>query len=54
MCQDLSHARMMFPFAPGRNVLSFRPDLTDLADILDDIECNYRTYISIAEQGYRD
>jgi hypothetical protein len=44
----------MFPFAPGRNVVYCRPDLTDLVDILDDIECNYRNYIAIAEQGYRD
>jgi hypothetical protein len=54
VCQDLSHVRTLFPFAPGRNVVYCRPDLTDLIDILDDIECNYRNYIPIAEQGYRD
>lgn len=54
VCQDLSHVRTLFPFAPGRNVVYCRPDLTDLIDILDDIECNYQRYLPIAEQGYND
>jgi hypothetical protein len=54
VCQDLSHARTLFPFANGRNVVYCRPDLADLADILEDIEGNYRRYEPIAEQGRRD
>lgn len=54
VCQDLSHVRTLFPLVPGRNVVYCRPDLADLTDILDDIECNFRNYIDIAEQGHRD
>jgi hypothetical protein len=54
VCQDLSHVMTRFPFANGRNVIYCRPDLADLADILEDIECNFRRYELIAEQGLRD
>jgi hypothetical protein len=54
VCQDLSHVRTLFPLKAGRNVIYCRPDLSDLAEILDDIECNLGKYISVAEQGYRD
>ena len=54
VCQDLSHVRTLFPLVSGRNVLYCRTDLSDLTDILDDIECNYRNYIDIAEQGHQD
>jgi hypothetical protein len=54
VCQDLSHVRTLFPFERGRNVVYCRPDLGDLIDVLDDIECNFRNYVDIAEQGHRD
>lgn len=54
VCQDLSHARTLFPFENGRNVVFCRPDLADLADILDDVEGNLGRYASIAEQGHAD
>ena len=54
VCQDLSHVRTLFPLVRGRNVVYCRPDLADLTDILDDIECNYRNYIDIAEHGHGD
>jgi hypothetical protein len=54
VCEDLSHLRTLFPFENGRNVIFCRPDLGDLADILDDVECNVGRYAPIAEQGYRD
>jgi hypothetical protein len=54
VCQDLSHVRTMFPFEHKRNVIYCRPDLSDLVDVLDDIECNVANYIDVAEQGYRD
>jgi hypothetical protein len=54
VCQDISHVRTLFPFQPGMNVVYCRPDLSDLEDILDDIECNYQNYVDIAERGHRD
>lgn len=54
VCQDISHAQTLFPFQNGRNVVYCRPDLSDLIEILEDIECNFPKYIEIAEQGYRD
>jgi hypothetical protein len=54
VCQDLSHARTLFPLQAGRNVVYCRPDLSDLIEILEDIECNFPKYIDVAEQGYQD
>src|SRR5262249_5227558 len=54
VCQDISHVRTLFPFKPGCNVVYCRPDLSDLVDLLDDVECNFSNYIDIAEQGRRD
>lgn len=54
VCQDLSHVELRYPLQPGRNVVYCRPDLSDLVEILEDIECNYRRYASIADQGYED
>lgn len=54
VCQDLSHVETLFPLQEGRNVVYCRPDLDDLTDILDDVECNYHQYIDIAEQGHHD
>lgn len=54
VCQDLSHARTLFPFQASRNVVYCRPDLSDLIEILEDIECNFSRYIDVAEQGYQD
>jgi hypothetical protein len=54
VCQDLSHLRTLYPFENRRNVIFCRPDLSDLADILDDVECNVPRYVPIAEQGYSD
>jgi hypothetical protein len=54
VCQDLSHVDTLFPLQAGRNVVYCRPDLEDLTDILDDLECNYRNYVQIAEHGYDD
>jgi hypothetical protein len=54
VCQDISHVRTLFPFKPGCNVIYCRPDLSDLVDVLDDVECNFSNYIDIAEQGRRD
>src|SRR5205814_5315295 len=42
VCQDLSHVKTLFPFEAGRNVVYCRPDLSDLIEILEDIECNFR------------
>jgi hypothetical protein len=52
--QDLSHVRALFPFRPGENVVYCRPDLSDLVDVLEDIECNFARYLPIAEQGHAD
>jgi len=54
VCQDLSHVDTGYPFRPGENVVFCRPDLSDLVDILDDIESNYPRYRDIGEQGYQD
>ena len=54
VCQDLSHVRTLFPFEHGRNVIYCRPDLSDLIEVLDDIECNFAKYIDVAEQGHQD
>ncbi len=54
VCQDISHAQTLFPFQTGRNVLYCRPDLSDLVEILEDLECNFPKYIDIAEQGHQD
>jgi hypothetical protein len=54
VCQDLSHVQTLFPFEAGRNVVYCRPDLSDLIEILEDIECNFPKYIDVAEQGYHD
>jgi hypothetical protein len=54
VCQDISHVQTLFPFQAGRNVIYCRPDLSDMIEILDDIECNFRKYIDVAEQGYQD
>lgn len=54
VCQDLSHVQTGFPLEPGRNVVYCRPDLSDLAAILDDIECHWPRYRQIAEQGRQD
>jgi len=54
VCQDLSHVRTLFPFLNRQNVLYCRPDLTDLLELLEDIECNVGRYREIAEQGYED
>lgn len=54
VCQDISHVRTLFPFEGGKNVVYCRPDLSNLVDILEDIECNFHRYIDIAEQGHRD
>jgi hypothetical protein len=52
--QDLSHARTLFPLESGRNVVYCRPDLSNLVEILEDIDRHWRHYIDIAEQGYSD
>ena len=54
VCQDLSHARLLFPLKAGHNVVFCRPDLSDLGDILADIEQNFPRYVDIAEQGHHD
>lgn len=54
VCQDMSHVETLYPLKPGRNVVYCRPDLSDLVEILEDIECNFSRYAPIAEQGYRD
>lgn len=54
VCQDLSHVQCSFPFQNRFNVIFCRPDLSDLIDILDDIECHFHRYIPVAEQGYLD
>ncbi len=54
VCQDLSHAHIEYPLESQRNVVYCQPNLTDLIEVLEDIECNYKKYISIAEQGYED
>jgi hypothetical protein len=54
VCQDLSHVETLFPLKPNYNVVYCKPDLSDLIDVLDDIECNFSHYMSIAEQGYED
>jgi hypothetical protein len=54
VCQDLSHVRTLFPLENGRNVVYCRPDLSDLVELLDDIECNTGRYIQVAEQGHAD
>jgi hypothetical protein len=54
VCQDLSHVDTLFPLEPSRNVVYCRPDLSDLVEILEDIECNYHRYAPIADQGYED
>lgn len=54
VCQNLSHVNTLFPLQPGRNVVYCRPDLSDLVDLLEDIECNYHRYAPIAEQGYEN
>ncbi len=52
--QDLSHVEMQFPFRDRENVVYCRPDLADLVDILDDVECNFGRYRPIAERGRAD
>jgi hypothetical protein len=54
VCQDLSHVNTLYPLQPGRNVVYCRPDLSNLVEVLEDIECNYHQYRSIAEQGFED
>ena len=54
VCQDLSHVQTLFPFRNFKNVLYCRPDLSDLIELLEDIECNVHRYRDIAEQGYED
>jgi hypothetical protein len=54
VAQDLSHVDMQFPFRDRENVVYCRPDLADLVDILDDVECNYGRYRPIAERGHAD
>ena len=54
VCQDVSHADIRYPLENGVNVVFCRPDLTDLIDILEDIECNFGKYVEIAERGYLD
>ncbi len=54
VCQDLSHADIMYPLAPGKNVIYCKPDLSDLIEILEDVECNFGSYVDVAEQGYLD
>ena len=54
VCQDLSHVRIDYPLEPGRNVIYCRPDLTDLAAILEDIECRWERYRHVGEQGLTD
>jgi len=54
VCQDLSHVRTLFPLENGRNVVYCRPDLSDLVELLDDIECDTGRYIEVAEQGHAD
>src|SRR5262249_11559773 len=54
VCQDLSHVSTLFPLQNGRNVVYCRPDLSDLVELLDDIECHTTKYIDVAEQGHAD
>ena len=54
VCQDLSHVRTLYPLQAHHNVVYCRPDLADLLDILDDVECNYHRYREIAENGLAD
>jgi hypothetical protein len=54
VCQDLSHADVRFPLRNGGNVVYCRPDLSDLVDIVRDIDGHYERYVEIAEQGHRD
>jgi hypothetical protein len=54
VCQDLSHVKTLFPFENMKNVVYCKPDLSDLIDVLTDIEENFHNYIQIAEQGYQD
>jgi hypothetical protein len=54
VCQDLSHVSTLFPLQEGHNVIYCRPDLSDLVELLDDIECNTARYIDVAEQGHAD
>jgi len=44
ICQDLSHARTLFPLEAGRNVVYCRPDLTDLADLVRDVHENWERW----------
>lgn len=54
VCQNISHAHTAFPFRNGRNVIFCQPDLSDLTDILEDIEINFHNYLAVAEQGHAD
>jgi hypothetical protein len=52
VCQNMDHVETMYPLINGTNVVYCRPDLSDLVDVLEDIECNFAKYAPIAEEGY--
>lgn len=55
ICQNISHVETLFPFENGKNVVFCNPDLSNLMEILDDVECNYQNkYRIIAERGEED
>ena len=55
ICQDLRHAEILYPFKPGENVLFCAHDLSDLGNILKDVDLDdRRKYRRIARCGYED
>jgi hypothetical protein len=53
ICQDLSHVETMYPFADRHNAIFCRPDLTDVAGILREVERGDIPADEIAGQGQR-
>jgi Glycosyl transferases group 1 len=53
VCQDLSHAETMFPFADRANVFYCRPDLSDLRSLIDELLCDERLRRAVAAEGRR-
>ncbi len=54
VCQDLSHARVLYPLQAGRNAVFCRPDLSDLAAVLREVTEDFERYREIGAQGYED